>query len=88
MNKQPKDTDQGRTVLCNEIVYRKNTSNPVWRVCLLVEGRGSRVEGKWSRVEGKKSRVVKFFTIICERRQIKILYRFVLTRVSGARFIE
>ena len=39
-------------------------------------------------VEGNKSRVVKFFTIICERHQIKISYRFVLTRVSGARFIE
>ena len=44
-------------------------------------GRGSRVEGKWSRVE-------KFFTIIFERRQIKISYRPVFTRVSGARFIE
>ena len=35
-------------------------------------------------VEGNKSRVEKFFTIICERRQIEISYR----PVSGARFIE
>ena len=53
-----------------------------------VEGKWSRVEGKWSRVEGNKSRVEKFFTIIFQRRQIKISYRPVFTRVSGARFIE
>ena len=54
----------------------------------MVEGKWSRIEGKWSRVEGNKSRVEKFFTIIFERRQIKISYRPVFTRVSGARFIE
>ena len=57
-------------------------------VCLLVEGRGSRVTSRGSRVEGKWSRVEKFFTIIFERRQIKISYRPLFTRVSGARFIE
>ena len=39
----------------------------------MVEGHSSRVEGKWSRAEGKWLRVEKFFTIIIERRQIKIL---------------
>ena len=37
-----------------------------------VEGKWSRVEGNQSRVEGNQSRVKKFFTIIFERRQIKI----------------
>ena len=55
-------------------------------VCLLFEGRRSRVESKWSRVEGNKSRVEKLL-IIFERRQIKISYRPLFTRVFGACFM-
>ena len=77
----------------NSLTGTSGSGIQVTGVCLLVEGRGSRVTSrgsrvKWSRVEGNKSRVEKFFTIIFERRQIKISYRPVFTRVSGARFIE
>ena len=59
-----------------------------------VNGRGSRVNGRGSRVNGRGSRVTSrgsknsSLAIIFERRQIKISYRPVFTRVSGARFIE
>ena len=39
-------------------------------------------------VECNKSRVEKLFTIIFERREIKISCRPVFIGVSGARFIE
>ena len=60
--------------LCSQI-----STTPTWEGGTLFQGgfpfdRVSRVEGQ------------KFFTIICKRRQIKILYRLVFTRLSGACF--
>ena len=55
------------------------STTPTWEGGTLFQG--SFPFDRVSRVEGQK-----FFTIICKRRQIKILYRLVFTRLSGACF--